>query len=1301
MLGEVPDRNLLFGILAVQMNFVSSEQAAEGMQEWLHDKQVPLGRILVDRGALHAVDRALLDQLVDRQVERHTGELSRTIQSTRAAAELCSHLADVSDEEFRQSIQVMRTALETTLASPPSSGTEGNSPLALSAGETIPADSRYRVLRFHAGGGLGRVSIAWDTELNREVAFKEIRTERADDADSQQRFVREAEITGGLDHPAIVPVYGLGRDTNGRPFYTARLIRGESLREVLQRFHDPHNKMPEADRLLAFRDLLARFVHVCQAIDYAHSRGVLHRDIKPSNIMLGKFGETLVVDWGLAKKWGTTSSDEAHLHEPPLTDRRSDVETVAGVALGTPMYMSPEQAEGRLDLLGPATDVYSLGGTLVTILTGKPPVDGASSDEVLSKVRVGDVLSRSASPSVAKPLWAICRKAMARQIHDRYTSAQALANDVSRYLADEPVSALREPLAVRSRRWLRKHPATSAASAIAALLLMIFLAVGLVFVTRRQAEIALRRQQVDQALSRSKSRVLARDLAGAWSEWNYAAGRLGQDRSGQREQVDQLKRDLQLVNELDELRLLRSARDENGKFDYDRALRGYESVFARIGMAFDATPAESLAKRIGDSITGHALLSAVDDYALVCHYKLKRTPEVARRERLQEKRNRLLLVAKMVNSSDSLNARIRDAASWERPGELQALAAKVDTAMMSPHLLLILGELLPESSRESLWRLGQANHPDDFWLNFDLAYLLERKSPHEAAGFYQAAMAIRPDAVMVHNNLGACWYKCGRLDEAEHRLRWALKIDPGLALAYANLGNVLREKGQIDAAIDNYRESIRLGTEPGVARAWNNLGAALEARGQTKEAIDAYRTAARIDPELPETGMNLARILASQHELDEAIAILRGILRLDSSDSRPAVELGTHLITAGRFKEAVETLQATIQTDPQNSRAHAVLGEALAGLKNTSGALEHYLEAVRLDPNSAETCYNLANIYKDNQNHQAAAELYRKAIALKPDFVDAYLNLGVVLKRAGHLESAIENYREAIRLDPDMGDAHYNLGLALRAQKNYSAAEASFRRALDIDSNDFQSHRNLGVTLARLGDHKQAVEHYQQAIRINPDYAEAHFNLGSELANLGRFRASLEHLQKGHALISPNGDGSAAIQQKINELKRLVELEAKLPQWLAGEVASIDAADRKALANLCVQKGYYLTAARLFAEDLATDRQQASFAGVLAGCGRASDGSELDESAKKQWRMKALTWLRELLSNCIETLQYGSDDETRSQIRQMIEQWQRCEPLSVVREANELTKLSADEQLAWSNFWDDVRLLSRHLSTTD
>ncbi len=496
---QAADRNLLFGVLALQMNFISRDDLVAALHAWVLNKHKPLGQIFRDQGRLTAGQLDALDALLEQHLLAH-GDPQRSLRALPAAEEAVPLLARVPD-----------TDLEMSLASLTPTATE---PRTIDYASSARAACRYRVLRPHASGGLGEVFVAVDTELHREVALKEIRRERADDPDSRARFLLEAEVTGGLEHPGVVPVYGLGTYADGRPYYAMRLIKGDSLKDAIERFHDEGGPRRDAGaRRREMRLLLRRFIDACNAVAYAHSRGVLHRDLKPSNVMLGKFGETLVVDWGLAKAGlGSRDGREAPAGgtvEPSLRPSSGSdaMATQEGAALGTPSYMSPEQAAGRLAEVGPASDIYGLGATLYALLTGRLPFEGPDMGEVLSRVRAGRVAPpRQVRPDTPAALDAVCRKAMALRPADRYATALDLTADVEHWLADEPVGAYPEAWPARAARRARRHRTAVVAAGVLLVSAVVALSLGVALVWREQ-----RKTDEQRRLAEENFR-LARDL---------------------------------------------------------------------------------------------------------------------------------------------------------------------------------------------------------------------------------------------------------------------------------------------------------------------------------------------------------------------------------------------------------------------------------------------------------------------------------------------------------------------------------------------------------------------------------------------------------------------------------------------------------------------------------------------------------------------------------------------------------------------------------------------------------------------
>ena len=480
------ESNLLFAVLAMQADLIDDFHFWEALRQWIAQVEIPLADLLVERQWISVSDTRILQQWLERKREKYgTARAALAACPGGEVPLLLEHLdtPEALVSAFDHTLGFSPEFMQASFQAAPGSAQPTDVQVLASSVTYHPATrdryERYSLTSLHAIGGVGRVWLARDAALGRNVALKELRPELVNNPGLWSRFLQEARITGQLEHPGIVPVYELtSRAHDHQPYYTMRFVEGRTLSETVDSYHKKRAK-GEAEPV-DLRALLSAILGVCNAVGYAHSRHVVHRDLKGGNVVLGDFGEVMVLDWGLAKVIG---SDELASVDAPA----GDCETHVGQILGTPAYMAPEQAAGQLDRIGPRTDVYGLGAILYEILTGRAPFSGKTIEEILAKVRKGGPLPplRSGGAGTAA-LEAICLRAMATRAEDRYSSARELADEVDRWLADEPVCAYREPLPKRLARWVRRHKPIVAGAVSLLATATIALAAGLVVVRAEQ-----------------------------------------------------------------------------------------------------------------------------------------------------------------------------------------------------------------------------------------------------------------------------------------------------------------------------------------------------------------------------------------------------------------------------------------------------------------------------------------------------------------------------------------------------------------------------------------------------------------------------------------------------------------------------------------------------------------------------------------------------------------------------------------------------------------------------------------------
>jgi serine/threonine protein kinase/Flp pilus assembly protein TadD len=1199
-------------------------------------------------------------------------------------------------------------------APPPGLGiTVGLPPIAETAGSKI---GPYKLLEQIGEGGFGVVFMAEQLEpVRRRVALKVVKP----GMDSKQiiaRFEAERQALALMDHPNIAKVLEAGATESGRPFFVMELVRGLPITDYCDQ------------NQLTARQRLELFVPVCQAVQHAHQKGIIHRDIKPTNVLVTLHDGTpivKVIDFGIAKATGQ------QLTEKTLFTNFAQM-------IGTPLYMSPEQAALSALDVDTRSDIYSLGVLLYELLTGTTPFDKArfreaAFDEIRRIIREEDPpkpstristlgqasatvsAQRQSDPKRLSQLFRgdldwIVMKALEKDRNGRYETASAFAADVQRHLADESVEARPPSALYKVRKFVRRNKRTLLIGALlgtALIIAIMAVAASIGWVARdratrqilvelgvaddlKEADTWQRQEQWDKALDALK-RATAR-LEGS------AQGPL-------QDQVATRRRDAAFVLRLEQARLealafaqgkdrldpavqrtnyLALVENSRKDRDYPAVDQAYRLAFEENGLDLAVLTAENAARLVLSSAIRAHLVRALDDWA---HCK----------DHLPKGDGGPLRAVARLADDDQWRARLREAKLSKDRVALEGLAAEEAVLAQPPENLLRLFTLLEGAKAQAagllLLQKAQQLHPADFWINYQLGLALGKYPARatEAVAFCRVALAIQPRSAVVYLNLANALGIQGveKEPEAEAACRKAIELQPS-GLAYFCLGNSLRNQNRAPEAIAAFHKSIAL----------------------KPDSVWTYR--------------NLANVLIGQRypPPEQVEAAFRKVIELKSDDANAFNNLGVALGHQGKQPEAEAAYRKAIELDPNNGHPYQNLSSILRGQGKLSEAEAACRKAIELNPNHAEAYVSLGSALRAQGRLPEAVAAHRKAIELNPNHAEAYFNLGNVLffgqRKLLEAEAA---YRKATEVNPNLAAPLDNLGHVLIYQQKYPEAVAAARKAVDLNPLDINIQYTAACIAALAGsalgkdtatvDTAELARYRGQALAwlraaLTATRKELENEPGKDRPALGQ---RMQDWQRDSGFNGVRGDDALAklpeaerqewrkLWEEVGELRKRAGaekqalFEAKLNKFLRGEMKSADPAELVALAEFCRNEELYAAAVRLYREAFATGLVNAhseigyhfACAAALAGCGEGTDGAALEAGERARLRGEALSWLRGELPGYWRSL--ASNPE---KIRGWVRGWQQDSAFAGVRGDEALAKLPEAERQEWQALWQEV-----------
>jgi tetratricopeptide (TPR) repeat protein/tRNA A-37 threonylcarbamoyl transferase component Bud32 len=1034
----------------------------------------------------------------------------------------------------------------------------------------LPRVPGYVILEELGRGGMGVVYKARQARLNRVVALKMVLAGAHASSHQLARFHAEAEAVAQLQHPNIVQIFEVG-DRNGLPFFSLEFVEGGSLADKIDGKPRPPREAAETVEVLA------------QAMAVAHQHGIIHRDLKPANVLLTKDDLPKITDFGLAKR----------------IEGDSDL-TKSGILMGSPSYMSPEQARGKPQEIGPLSDLYSLGVILYELLTGRPPFVGTSLLETLDQVRNQEPVPPSRlQPKVPHDLETICLKCLQKEAGKRYASCTALADDLHRFSTGEPIRARPVGRAERLGRWCRRNPRVAALSGVVAVLFGLLtasaIAIGMRLSREREA-VAETRKIAGERLDRAAAAIAAGDSQRAGDLLQQAnlpmlnrSPELADIRSQMRELQEQVDVYAEFKKILDQARFScfgSLSQKKEGQRYCRRLVELYDQIETHTGAAASGLPPlnDEQQRRFNEDVFDAFLIAAIVERDLA-----ENGEESLQKQAAQRALDLLNRANKVVPDSKAFYA--NRCACWGKLGDPERDAADRKRAKA----------IVPTTAVDHFWH-GFANH-----LRGDQAL---RKGDRKAAEkWYREELAeyadflrLRPDHFWGYFNWSLAHVQLGDWQEALFGFTACIRLRPDFPWSYNNRGNMLLRLKRYDLAIEDC--TAALARDEHYFAAYENRGLAYLAQGKNEQALRDFNRAIELKPKHAPLYMHRATTYRRMNRLTEALPDADHAVALNGNNAQAYSTRAGIRMAARQYAPARDDYSAALALAPR--AANILQDRTLLNwmhLKDFDAAVADAEQLAKLQPRNPVPHRILGSIYLGRRHYDKALDAFKKALDLKRDYPEVLWAVAQIHLWQGDANKALQVMDPLIaHLSPESPQSLNVRGDIYRSLSRLEDAAKDYQRLIELRPKKPDAYISLALVLTRQGKAEQAAACYDRMVAANPDSALVYLRRAEFHRDRGAFEEAESDCDRAAgkdaesalpalvraSILAARGQHQSAVADAERALKKAPKddghvLYAAACVWsLASQVAAAEAdqaqryADRAAaFLVLALDKGFH------------------------------------------------------------------------------------------------------------------------------